>query len=247
MRWVIRTLIFASLTALTQLGGLAYIAALVARRRRLAVFVTVYSGVWIAAVLAAPAFGREPLPCFGEPLRMQSPFYCVTLRHFVVPDMARVAEDAAHEVAAQYPGTVTLALDGSLPFIDGFPLLPHLSHDDGQKLDFAFYYSDSMGYVGLRTRSLIGFFAFEALGPEECPRAWPTLRWDMRWLQPLWPDWRADPGRNAALVRALAADPRVGKILLEPPLTDSWGVAHPKVRFQGCRAARHDDHIHVQL
>jgi hypothetical protein len=39
----------------------------------------------------------------------------------------------------------------------------------------------------------------------------------------------------------------VDKVFLEPHLTSSLGLAAPAVRFQGCRAARHDDHIHVQI
>jgi len=36
-------------------------------------------------------------------------------------------------------------------------------------------------------------------------------------------------------------------MLLEPPLARRLGVADTRLRFQGCRAARHDDHIHIQF
>ena len=52
-------------------------------------------------------------------------------------------------------------LDGNFPFITGFPLLPHLSHDDGEKVDLAFYYADDTGYLRGATRAPIGYFAFE--------------------------------------------------------------------------------------
>ncbi|MDA9207641.1 hypothetical protein N9O61_02010 [Octadecabacter sp.] len=247
MRWLGRIAIFALLTILTQVGGLAYLVTFIARRFRLAIFVAAYAFVWVVSTTAAPAFGREPLPCFGKNLRLQSPIYCVLLRHFVVPELADVAQDAADQVAAKYPGTVTLALDASFPFITGFPMLPHLSHDDGEKLDFAFYYKDETGYVGPRTSSPIGFFAFETLDVETCPPAWITLRWDLRPLQPFMHDWAVEDGRNTALMQTLLDDPRVGKILLEPPLAQRWNLSHPNLRFQGCRAARHDDHIHMQL
>jgi hypothetical protein len=39
----------------------------------------------------------------------------------------------------------------------------------------------------------------------------------------------------------------VAKIFVEPPLAAQLGLSDPKIRFQGCRAARHDDHIHIQL
>ncbi|MEN0001001.1 MAG: hypothetical protein AAF940_08965 [Pseudomonadota bacterium] len=155
-------------------------------------------------------------------------------------------EDVAEAVEAEHPGTITQLLDASFPFLDGFPMLPHLSHDDGQKIDLAFYYTRNGAYDAGGTPSPIGFFAFED-GPTDCPKSWLTLRWDLAWLQPFWPDMELDIERTATLVEALADDPRIGKILLEPHLKASMGIESDKVRFQGCRAARHDDHIHVQL
>jgi hypothetical protein len=238
-------LLVAALTLLTQLGGIAWLVAL-AFRWRLAAFVLAYGAVWAFAQVAAPALGRVPVPCTGAPLRGQSALYSVMLRNFVTPEKLSVAKAAAARVAAEYPGTVTLALDGSFPFLDGMPLVPHLSHDDGKKLDFAFFYQDETGYLPGRTASPIGYFAFER-GPEACPPAWPTLRWDMGWFQPLVRDLDLEPRRTAALIRALAEDPRVARIFVEPPLVARLGVAGDKLRFQGCRAARHDDHIHAQL
>lgn len=235
------------LTVLTQLGGLAWLAAL-PFRRRLLTFALVYAVLFGMAHLAAPLFGRVALPCTGDPLRMQSVFYCVTMRNFVTPEMAAVAQDAAARVAEEHPGTVTLALDGGFPFLNGMPLLPHLSHDDGEKLDFALYYTDPAGtYLPGQTRSPVGYWAFEGADPAACPPVRLTTRWGMGWLQPLWPDRPMEPARTAALVRAFLDDPRVGKVFLEPPLAARLGLAHDKLRFQGCRAARHDDHIHTQL
>lgn len=158
MRLLGHTLIVGMLTILTQLGGLAWLGALGFRRRLLA-FVLLYAVIWVGAVQLAPLGGRQALPCFGEPLQMQSPFYCVTLRHFVKPELADLAGDVAARVEAEFPGTLTLALDGGFPFFDGFPLLPHLSHSDGEKLDFAFYYTDAMGGVSAGQDALsVGVF-----------------------------------------------------------------------------------------
>lgn len=155
---------------------------------------------------------------------------------------------AARDVASLYPGTVTLALDGNFPFFTGFPLLPHLSHDDGTKLDFAYFYTDPNGnYLPGQTRSPVGYWAFEHRGEETCPPVRPTLRWNMGWLAPLWPDRPIDPDRTSALGRALLDDPTVEKVFIEPALAADLGLQSDKLRFQGCRAARHDDHIHVQL
>ena len=40
----------------------------------------------------------------------------------------------------KYPGTILNYLEANFPFIDKFPLLPHLSHNDGKKLDVSFHY-----------------------------------------------------------------------------------------------------------
>jgi hypothetical protein len=150
-------------------------------------------------------------------------------------------------MSAKFPGTITIALDGNFPFFVEFPMLPHLSHDDGRKLDLAFYYRDEKGgYLPGKTPSPIGYFAFEN-GSTNCPSKWMTLRWNLTWLQPLWRNYRIEEARTRAAVSWLANDGRVEKVFLEPHLQQSLRVNYAKVRFQGCRAARHDDHIHFQL
>ncbi len=245
-RWGKAVAVAVILTTVTQLGGIAWLVTMRARRRLLA-FVGAYGVLWAIALVAAPAFGRVALPCFGDTLRMHSVVYCGLMRNYVTPDLAQVAQDAADKVAAQYPGTITLALDGGFPFFDGMPLLPHLSHDDGQKLDLAFYYANDGRYLVGKTRSAIGYWAFETPLDETCPPQWATLRWGLAWLQPLWPRLDVDLARTQSLLRAVLQDHRVTKVFIEPSLAKEWDLTDAKLRFQGCRAARHDDHIHLQL
>jgi len=238
--------IIAVLTVLTQLGGLAWLLALVFQRRLLA-FGLLYASFSLAAVFTASQTGRVPLPCFsGETLKVQSWAYCLMNRHYVTPEMRAVLQDTGQAIASQHPGTVTLVLDAGFPFLDGFPLFPHLSHSDGRKADIALYYQQDGVYLPGKTRSPIGYFAFED-GPSPCPPTFPTLRWNFAFLQPLWPNYALDDKRTWSALVLFARDPRVGKVFIEPHLKDRLGVAHPKVRFQGCRAARHDDHIHIEL
>lgn len=94
----------------------------------------------------------------------------------------------------------------------------------------------------------MGYFAFEALEAEEtCPAVSLTLRWRLDWLQGWVRDVQLAPQRTTDLARLLLAGPRVGKVFIEPPLAAAPGLSDPKLRCQGCRAARHDDHIHIQL
>ncbi|WP_264211288.1 hypothetical protein [Leisingera thetidis] len=234
------------LTLLTQLGGIAWLISL-CFRRRLPAFLILYIGFSLAAVWTAPQFGRVALSCRETgPLQMQSWFYCALNRNYVVPEMAEALQDAAFAVDRAYPGTVTQVLDANFPFLAEFPMLPHLSHNDGRKADLAFYYAGAEGYVPGATRSPIGYFAFEQ-GPTECPRNRLTLRWDLELLQPLWSDWSIDAERTRHLLQLLAADNRVEKIFLGPHLQTRLGLQSGRLSFQGCRAARHDDHIHFQL
>lgn len=246
IRYLFHAVLMVFLTLLTQVGGVAWLIALAFRRKILA-FVIAYVMISAAATWIAPSFGRVALSCsHSAPLAVQSWMYCALNRNYVTPELADVLEDTAKAMDARYPGTVTYVLDANFPFFDGFPLLPHLSHDDGRKADLAFYYADASGYLPGAVRSPIGYFAFEQ-GPTDCAPDWPTLRWDFDLLQPLWRDYSLEPDRNRALLEVLSTDPRVGKIFVEPHLAASLGASGEGIRFQGCRAARHDDHIHMQL
>ncbi len=234
------------LTALTQIGGLAWALSLLTARRWLA-FPLLYLCLTLAAHQLAPLAGRQALPCWSDgALRLQSPLYCALNRNYASPDLIRVADDLSKHMAARHPGTVTLVLDANFPFLDGFPLLPHLSHKDGRKLDIAFWYEDQGAYLPGVTKSPLGYFAFEP-GPTDCPNTNLTLRWNLAWLQTLWPAYTLDQTRMRTALRWLGADPRVARVFLEPHLRQSLGVSAPNFGFQGCRAARHDDHIHIQI
>ena len=244
------------LTALSQLGGIAYAVSLItpkhSKRWRVSKFVGAYCVLWIMAMLTAPIFGRVPLACApgsSSNLKMQSPIYCVLNRHYVTPELKTVAFNLADHVNMKYPDTKTLALDANFPFIDGVLLFPHLSHDDGRKLDLAYYYSKNG-----KTRSPIGYWAFE--GPlnheyqpcQSLPR--PNLRWEMKWLTPLHKDMKFDPARTKTALSWLADEGKrqgVTKVFIEPHLARRIGVSGEVIRFQGCHAARHDDHIHFQI
>lgn len=239
------------LTLLTQLGGLAWLGALAISRIRagtfLAVFVLLYGTLWIGARTYAAETGRVSIPCTGsEPGQAVtlSPIYCALNRSYAHPELAALADDLASHIETRFPGTRTFVLDAGFPFIDGFPLLPHVSHDDGRKIDLALWYE------GGGTRSPLGYFAFErprAGDPQPCDGP-GLLRWDLSWLQPAFPDKPLDEARTAEALRWLSANlPQNGKLFIEPHLARRLGVERPNIRFQGCRAARHDDHIHVQI
>ena len=236
------------LTGISQLGGIAWVAARFLPKYRFPGFLTLYAVLSVAAVWVAPMTGRVPLSCKSDETSPgSSPFFCALNRHYVTPELNAVLSDLSADLNEAHPGTQVRVLDAGFPFLEGFPLLPHLSHDDGLKADIALFYEDKDGnYLPGRTRSPIGYFAFEQ-GPAFCEPSRFTLRWDLDALQPLWPDWSLDEARTRSTLEILSSDPHVDRVFIEPHLKKRVGIISSKVRFQGCRAARHDDHIHIQV
>lgn len=216
LRFLLHVFAFSALTAVTQLGGIAWLVSLMFHKRLLAFAVT-YATLTILAWNIAPFVGRVPISCGSDgSLRMQSWFYCLTNRNYVVPELVDAAQDLANDMQERFPGTLTLALDGSFPFVTGFPLLPHLSHKDGRKLDLAYYYADQGGnYLPGETRSPIGYFAFET-GRTQCPDKRFSLRWDMDWLQPLFAKYPPERKRMVAMLNWLARTPGSAACLSSP-------------------------------
>ena len=181
-----------------------------------------------------------------------SPLTCVLNRHYATPAVRAELMRIADRLATDFPGARVSYLDAAFPFLDGVPLPPHLTHRDGRKVDIALFFvaPDSGRPLPGHAPSPIGYWGYVPPRPGEpspCAGRDSWLRWDFAWLQPLLPESELDAARTRALVQRLAASPRVVRIFLEPHLRQRLAVLHPKVRFQGCAAARHDDHIHVSF
>lgn len=261
--------VFAVLTALTQVGGAAYVLGLAVGRfcglRTAAPFlsqtIALLAGALFYAVLTAVVvpplaaqLGRVRLPCQSEgdgPVIAATRLTCALNRGYVRPEVRDLLSELGSDARRRFPGTQLTVLEGNFPFGDGFPLLPHLSHRDGKKADLAFFYREAAGgAVAGGSPSWLGYFLYEQPGPgarQPCVGHWTPLRWDFAWLQPAVPRWRLDEGRTAWMVAWLKGNPKVSRIFLEPHLADRLGAAGGKVRFQGCQAARHDDHLHIEV
>ncbi len=198
------------------------------------------------------AAGLVTLPCDAStPLEPVQVRYCRDDRHFVTPAARGALIAAAEGLAARYPGEVLRFMDASGP--DGEkPFPPHLSHGDGRQIDLGLYYTDRQGRPLGRfpdTRLYGGLWPAEPPRPGEqiaCPdgRSGRAEKPDPPANRP----WRLDEDRTRALIETLIADRRVRRILIEPHLERRLGLwGHPKLRFAGCQAARHDDHLHVDF
>lgn len=197
--------------------------------------------------------GRVPLPVFSEKqLKPANYFFVLSNRHYVKPELLKATLDVANQMGK----AVTLYyLDANFPFFDGFPLLPHRSHDDGGKLDLAFIYEkSSTGQLLKGSPSWLGYGYLEAPAPQEYNQPADCAQrgyWQYSLLSYLVPQnskFTFQNTQNRQLLLKLAQHPAIGKIFIEPHLKARLRLeGYKKIRFHGCAAVRHDDHIHLQL
>ena len=260
------------LTVISQVGGLIFLLSLLLfplinrklrnRWSRAGAKIFVFIGIYtLCTFLIVPplarSFGRVPLPVLKtkhvQPLNVGT---CFLNRHYVRPPLRNALFLSAEKFNRDYPGSIVNYLDANFPFVDKFPLFPHLSHSDGKKLDIAFFYKETKtGIITDRHPSFIGYGACEqpASGEENmtaiCER---KGYWQYGLLQKIIPhdekekfefDWH----RTKSFIENVAEQNEINKILLEPYLKKRLKLTSDKIRFQGCQAVRHDDHMHVQL
>ncbi|WP_276482981.1 hypothetical protein [Paraflavitalea pollutisoli] len=272
LRLAVSVILFIVLTILTQIGGLVYLLlrwlqrytdrlttrTWLQRMFRVGLFLVLYTvATFVVVPLLARPFGRVPLP-FSTTRHLQpvTPLTWLLNRQYVRPALREAVYEVADYMDTAYPGTRLNYLDGNFPFFNGFPLFPHLSHNDGQKLDLAFCYKDGVTGVPVNeSPSPIGYAVCE--GPRHDEEDMPAQCadkgfWQYSLLADLVPQggksrYPFDAVRTKALAERLTAHPAIGKLFIEPHLKARLELKSPKVRFHGCRAVRHDDHIHIQL
>lgn len=81
-------------------------------------------------------------------------------RNYVKPKL----NDLLSNTAKKLNGTnITIHyLDANFPFINKFPLLPHLSHNNGKKIDISLVYETQNGIITNKQKSVSGYGVFEA-------------------------------------------------------------------------------------
>ena len=271
-------LIVLCLTVLTQIGGLVYLVFIVSwkvGKKRIPFIETlkiwkgrllkafsfilfyVFISLFIIPILAKP-FGRVPLPITNnahiKPLNILT---CLFNRHYVKPDLYAAFVDVSTDLNAKYPNTTIAYLDANFPFFDGFSLLPHLSHNDGEKLDVAFFYTDAKTGVALNDAapSIIGYGVFEEPKTNEINQPNNCAKkgyWQYSILSKIVPQWNKqnyvfDANRTKTMVELFAKHPSINKLFIEPHLKTRLNLHSSKIRYHGCGAVRHDDHLHIQL
>ncbi len=146
-------------------------------------------------------------------------------------------------------------LDANFPFIDNFPLLPHLSHNDGKKLDLSLVYETKEGKISSDQKSNSGYGVYEEPKQGESNQIEVCL--NSGYFQYDFPKYLTFGSKNSelqfsatgtkTLISAILKEKNLHKIFIEPHLKDRLNLTDHRIRYHGCKAVRHDDHIHLEI
>ena len=261
IKWIGIVFLFFLLTILTQVGGLVFLLAILIARffgweerwKKLLLSLTLYLITSLVIIPhLAPIFGREPVK-HTEDILPATWFTVLTNRNYVRPTINKLLLKTAKKVKSQ--GIKIICLDANFPFLNGFPLLPHLSHNDGRKLDLALVYENKKGTIIPAKKSRTGYgvyvdpFAGEINQTEKCKKA-GYFQYDYSKYSSLGAvnqDLVFSKKGTKYLVETLLDYSEIQKIFIEPHLKSRLRLTDDRIRFHGCRAVRHDDHIHLQI
>jgi hypothetical protein len=265
--------LFVFLTFLTQIGGVILVLTImvfwyyknILTQKiktqwfvKILIFSILYS--FISFLIVPPIakhFGRARLPMYSNALvRPHNIWSCILNRNYVEPKLKNEVERVAEVLNERFEGSELQYLDANFPFWNGFPLLPHLSHNDGHKLDLCFFYKDAKTQQATNQKpSTSGYGVFAPPLADERNRINECLEkgyWQYDYPKYLTfgnrsEDFVLDETRTAAIATLFAASSVIEKIFIEPHLEHRLGLdRYGKIRLHGCQAVRHDDHIHIQ-
>lgn len=260
LKILVHIILIVFLTALTQVGGLIWLLSiLISKKRNIKkriVFPVLY--LFFNLILTPPIakyFGRVRLPTFSHKIiKPKNFFYPLLFRNYVKPKLKIILEESAVSLNKEFPNSKLIYLDANFPFYDGFPLLPHLSHNDGKKIDLSFFYLDKNKIPTNKKPSYSGYGIFEH--PKRGEINTTTYCKGKGY-------WQYDYAKSLTfgttkslifnkkityfLIRNLLKNSYTQKIFIEPHLKIRLNITSNRVRFHGCKAVRHDDHIHLQI
>jgi len=252
---------FFLLTILTQIGGIVYLYFLFLNRKlkissklkSLILFFGLYLFTTLIIVpFIAPFFGREQVS-HQQNIKPTNYLTILLNRNYVKPELNKILQKTAKEVKNK--GVKIHYLDANFPFINKFPLLPHLSHNDGRKIDLSFIYQDKEGNIVSKQKSNSGYGVFEAPNPTETNQINNCLKkgyWQYGYAKyvtfgSINSDLSFSKKGTKTLIQSLLKHKEIQKIFIEPHIKQRLYLNHEKIRYHGCQAVRHDDHIHLQI
>ncbi len=261
LRVLFHLLVFLFLTMLSQIGGVVYLlCCLVWKRRWFSKYNPfIKAGVCVLFYLAAvfflvpslaKLFHRVPL-YYSDTIQPASITTVLLNRNYVHKKLYSTLQKTSIHFKKQHPLRKIIFLDANFPLGREFPLLPHLSHSDGLKIDLQFAYNNNLlPTTQSPTVSGYGFFENGNNSMQAyCNKKgfWQYGITEYCTLGTLHPNFSMAPSATADLIQLLLEQPQAEKIFIEPHLIKQLGLKHPKLRFHGCHAVRHDDHIHFQV
>lgn len=221
------------LTILTQIGGIIYLIILLVfrkkqekrRLKRVLAFTALYLvATFLIVPFVAPIFGREKIKN-TEHLQSHFFFYTLANRNYVKPEMNAVLTDVANLFAERHPDIKVVYYDACFPFFDRFPLLPHLSHKDGKKVDLALIYKKD-GNPTNKKKSVSGYGAYEEPTSQEVDqnefcKSRGYFQYDFPkyfTLGTVNENMELSESVTADLINIISARSEIGKIFIEPYL-----------------------------
>lgn len=257
--FLVHFLIFALLTILTQVGGILWVVALIIRHlwklKLRYVFPILYLlANFIFVPIIAKQFGRVPLPrTTKNNIAPVNIWYPLLFRNYLSFEMRKTIEKISNEFSMNNSVNVVY-LDANFPFINGFPLLPHLSHNDGDKLDLSFIYANNNGELTNQKPSYSGYGVFEESKTKNSSMTTLCKQkgfWQYDYAKYLTfnknENLKLSKTATTNLLNVILNQQNVTKVFIEPHLIEHLSLRSEKLRFHGCQAVRHDDHIHLQI
>lgn len=257
--FIFHFIVFIFFTLATQIGGVLYFVVLyihrkykLRKRMSFALFVTVYLlFTFLIVPPLASLFGRTQI---SHTDKMNASNYMTVLlnRNYVRKDLNELLIRVSKKIGN--PNLKIQYLDAGFPFINGFPLPPHLSHNDGRKVDISFVYEEDQ-LITNKLKSFTGYGVF--VDPKAGEINQTEICKQNGYFQYDFPKYLSFGSINdhltfsekgtKKLTDLFLKESEVQKIFIEPHLKNRLDLNHPKVRFHGCGAVRHDDHIHLQI
>jgi hypothetical protein len=252
------------LTVLTQIGGIVWLLnygtfnLLKFNKPEIFKFLSFVLFYLIMSFLIIPplakSLGRVALPITKSGNLIPHNFITPLLnRHYVKPSLRTELLEISESINSKNPKLKVSYLDANFPFIDGFPLLPHLSHNDGRKIDLTFFYTQDKKEGNLKPSNL-GYGKFVEPLPNEINQTEICKSkgyWQYDYSKYLTlgsrNDLEFDLSNTKTLVHKILNSTKTDKLLIEPHLKNRLNLNNDKIRFQGCHSVRHDDHIHYQI
>ena len=215
-------------------------------------FILYFLATFLLVPYLAPVFGREKIKN-TKGIKPTNYLTILLNRNYVRPELNKVLLQTEEDLK----GTKIKIhyLDANFPFLNRFPLLPHLSHNDGKKIDISLIYETEDGTISEKQKSVSGYGAFENPTSNEYNQIEKCL--SNGYFQYDYPKYISFGSINndiefsekgtRKLIKNILKNKSVGKIFIEPHLKKRMNLSNSKIRYHGCRAVRHDDHIHLQL